>query len=117
MLDKTGTITRGEPALTDVLVSDGFDENELLRLVASAEQSSEHPLAEAIVTGARDRGLELVDPTGFDSVTGKGIRAIVEGREILIGNRRLLDDAATDTADLSAEMDRLADAARPPMLR
>jgi P-type Cu+ transporter len=116
VLDKTGTITRGEPALTDVLVAGGVEENELLRLVASAEKSSEHPLAEAIVTGARDRDLDLVDPTEFDSITGKGIRAVVEGHEILIGNRRLLDDAAIDTAELSAEMDRLAEAGRTPML-
>ncbi|NIR40752.1 MAG: HAD family hydrolase, partial [Actinobacteria bacterium] len=84
---------RGEPALTDIVTAGTIDENELLRLVASAEQSSEHPLAQAIVTGARDRGLDLVDPTEFDSITGKGIRAIVEGHEILIGNQRLLDDA------------------------
>jgi P-type Cu+ transporter len=116
VLDKTGTITRGEPALTDVLTVGDVDENELLRLVASAERSSEHPLAEAIVTGARERGLELLDPTEFDSITGKGIRATVEGHEILIGNRRLLDDAAIDTAELSAEMDRLAEAGRTPML-
>jgi len=116
VLDKTGTITRGEPALTDVVTADGIDEAELLRLVASAEQSSEHPLAEAIVTGARDRGLELTDPTEFDSITGKGVRAIVAGREVLIGNRRLLDDANIDTTELSAKMDELAEAGRTPML-
>ena len=116
VLDKTGTITRGEPALTDVVPADGVDEAELLRLVASAEQSSEHPLAQAIVTGARDRGLDLVDPTEFDSITGKGVRAVVEGREILIGNQRLLDGAAIDTAELAAEMDRLAANGRTPML-
>ena len=116
VLDKTGTITRGEPALTDVVASDDVDEDDLLRLVASAEQSSEHPLAKAIVTGARDRGLELSEPSQFDSITGKGIRAIVDGREILIGNRRLLDDASIDTTALSAQMDTLAEAGRTPML-
>ena len=116
VLDKTGTITRGEPALTDVVTSDDVDEDDLLRLVASAEQSSEHPLAKAIVTGARDRGLESVEPSQFDSITGKGIRAIVDGREILIGNRRLLDDASIDTTALSAQMDSLAEAGRTPML-
>ncbi len=65
MLDKTGTITRGEPALTDVITVGDIDEDELLRLVASAEQSSEHPLARAIVTGARDRELDLVDADEF----------------------------------------------------
>jgi len=116
VLDKTGTITRGEPALTDVVTADGIDENELLQLVASAEQSSEHPLARAIVTGARERGLTLIDPAEFDSITGKGVRAIVDGHEVLIGNRRLLDDADIDTTHLSAKMDELAEAGRTPML-
>jgi len=116
VLDKTGTITRGEPTLTDVIAADGIEEHELLRLVASAEQSSEHPLAEAIVTGARERGLALIDPTEFDSITGKGVRAMVAGHEVLIGNRRLLDDADIDTAELSTKLDELAEAGRTPML-
>ncbi len=116
VLDKTGTITEGKPALTDVIAAPGVDEPDLLRLVASAEQSSEHPLAQAIVTGARDRGLALEDPAEFDSITGKGIRAIVGGHEVLIGNRRLLDDADIDTTALAAEMDRLAEAGKTPML-
>lgn len=116
ILDKTGTITQGKPALTDVVATKGVDESELLRLVASAEQSSEHPLAQAIVTGARERGLELVEASAFDSITGKGIRAVVAGREVLIGNRRLLDDAAIDTNELGPVMDRLAEAGRTPML-
>ncbi|MCH9730442.1 MAG: heavy metal translocating P-type ATPase [Actinomycetia bacterium] len=116
VLDKTGTITRGEPALTDVRAVGAMAEDELLRLVASAEQSSEHPLAQAIVTGARDRGLDLTAATEFDSITGKGVQAVVEGREILIGNRRLLADAGIDTTALAAEMDRLAEAGRTPML-
>ena len=117
VLDKTGTITRGEPALTDVIAVGSVDDNELLRLVASAEQSSEHPLARAIVDGARDRGLDLVDPEGFDSITGKGIHASIAGREVLIGNRRLLEDAGVDVDALSADMDRLAAEGKTPMLR
>ena len=116
VLDKTGTITEGKPALTEVVTAPGIDETELLRLVASAEQVSEHPLAEAIVTGARHRGLELSETSEFDSITGKGIRAIVDGREVLIGNRRLLADAGIDSADLGSEMDRLAEAGNTPML-
>ena len=116
VLDKTGTITRGEPALTDVIVAEGIDSDAMLRLVASAEQSSEHPLAQAIVTGARDRALELSATTEFESITGEGIRALVDGHEILIGNRRLLDDASIDTAILNAEVDRLGEAGRTPML-
>ncbi len=116
VLDKTGTITRGEPALTDVIIVGDIDESELLRLVASAEQSSEHPLARAIVAGARDRQLVLVDTDEFDSITGKGIRALVTGREVLIGNRRLLADAGVDTDALGADMDRLAEEGKTPML-
>jgi P-type Cu+ transporter len=116
VLDKTGTITRGEPQLTDILVAGDVDEGELLRLVASAEQSSEHPLAQSIVAGARSRGLALSNPSQFDSITGKGIRAVVDGREVLIGNRQLLDDASIDTSALSTQMNELAEAGRTPML-
>ncbi len=116
VLDKTGTITRGEPVLTDVLTNGSIGEDELLALVASAEQSSEHPLARAIVNGARARNLELADASEFESVTGMGIRAVVDGREILIGNERLLGAANIATTALAAEMDRLADAGRTPML-
>ncbi|MCH9729071.1 MAG: heavy metal translocating P-type ATPase [Actinomycetia bacterium] len=116
ILDKTGTITRGEPALTDVLTNGSIGEDELLTLVASAEQSSEHPLAQAIVTGARARNLGLADASEFESVTGMGIKAVVDGREILIGNERLLRAANIATTALAAEVDRLAEAGRTPML-
>jgi Cu+-exporting ATPase len=99
-----------------VIPAEGIDPSELLRLVASAEQASEHPLAQAIVTGARDRDHALGDAAEFDSITGKGIRALVDGTEVLIGNRRLLDDAGIDADELSSEMDRLAEAGRTPML-
>ena len=115
VLDKTGTITRGQPSLTDVVTVGGQDESELLRLVASAEADSEHPLASAIIAGARDRGLVLPPVTAFDSVTGKGIRATVDGRELLIGNARLLSDAEITTAELDTHADRLADEGKTPM--
>ena len=115
VLDKTGTITKGTPELTDVVPLDELDADELLRLVASAETVSEHPLGEAIVRGARDRGLDLTDPAGFDSVTGKGIRATVDGREVLAGNVALLADAGLDTTRLEAEAARLAEDGRTPM--
>jgi Cu+-exporting ATPase len=116
ILDKTGTITKGKPALTDVVALPGVDEAELLRLVASAEQPSEHPLAAAIVAGARDRGSALVDPTEFDSVTGKGVRALVDGHELLVGNARLLEDAGIQIRDLAAAADRLSALGKTPML-
>jgi P-type Cu+ transporter len=101
VLDKTGTITRGEPSLTDVVVADDIDEQELLRLVASAERSSEHPLAAAIVAGAEARGIDITEPSEFESVTGKGIRAQVEGANVLVGTRRLLTEAGSAAESLA----------------
>jgi Cu+-exporting ATPase len=86
VLDKTGTITRGQPALTDVVATSAINKEELLRLAASVERSSEHPLAAAVVAGARSREIILSEPVGFDSLTGKGVRATVDKRPVLIGN-------------------------------
>src|SRR5712691_4041729 len=97
VLDKTGTITRGQPALTDAVTLSDIREDELLRLAASAELPSEHPLAAAIIAGARSREILLSQPAGFDSITGKGVRARVDGRSILIGNPALLRDASIDS--------------------
>jgi Cu+-exporting ATPase len=116
VLDKTGTITRGQPTLTDVLTQGDIKEVELLRLAASAERTSEHPLAAALVAGARSREIVLSEPVGFDSITGKGVRAIVDGRSILIGNPALLRDAGIDTTALEAEADRLSADGKTPLL-
>ncbi|MGH2954219.1 MAG: heavy metal translocating P-type ATPase [Solirubrobacterales bacterium] len=116
VLDKTGTITRGEPSLTDVVPAGDLGERELLRLAASAERSSEHPLAAAIVRGAEERGVELAEPSGFDSATGKGIRARVEGREVLIGRRRLLDEAGISAEPLAATAAELEAAGKTAIL-
>jgi P-type Cu+ transporter len=107
VLDKTGTITRGRPSLTDVVAAEGVDEAELLRIAAAAEHSSEHPLAVAIVAGAAQRGVEHTEAMAFDSITGKGIRAAVDGHEVLIGTERLLTGAGIDTAPLQADITRL----------
>ena len=88
--DKTGTLTLGRPQVTDIIALDGLDEEELLRLVASAEVRSEHPIARAIVDEARSRGLEISDPEEFRALPGKGVRAQINGREILVGSTRLL---------------------------
>ncbi|WP_370650153.1 copper-translocating P-type ATPase [Oscillochloris sp. ZM17-4] len=115
VLDKTGTLTAGKPTLTDVVVSGSVDEGELLRLVASAEQGSEHPLAEAIVNGARARGLELTEAAQFDSIAGHGIRATVGGRELLIGNTKLMRDQGVDATALEERAAALATAGKTPM--
>jgi Cu+-exporting ATPase len=116
ILDKTGTITRGKPELTDVLsIDEAFDDDTILRLVASAETVSEHPLGSAIVRGARDRGLTLTEPADFDSITGRGIRATVDGHQVLVGNEALLAEHDLDTTRLADEAARLAQAGRTPM--
>ncbi len=99
VVDKTGTLTEGKPALTSV-VPRGLSEDELLRLVASVEHVSEHPLAEAIVSGARDRGVLLGEVNHFASVTGKGVRGIVDGRRVAVGNVTMLADEGGVPDDL-----------------
>jgi P-type Cu2+ transporter len=90
-LDKTGTLTLGEPALTDVVADGELSEDDLLRLVASAERDSEHPLAGAIVSGAKARRLALVEASAFEAVPGHGLEATVDGRRLAVGNARLLE--------------------------
>ncbi|MFF4548426.1 heavy metal translocating P-type ATPase [Streptomyces sp. NPDC001406] len=116
VLDKTGTVTAGKPVLTDVHPVGGFDETELLRLVAGAEADSEHPLARAIVTGVRDRGLHAPAATGFDSVTGKGVQATLDGHAVLVGTARLLGDVGIDTAALTPVAAALSAEGKTPVL-
>jgi Cu+-exporting ATPase len=116
VLDKTGTITNGAPALTDVLPAAGFTAEDVLSLVASVEVSSEHPLAAAIVAGARERDVPLEPVAAFDSITGQGVRGLVGGREVLVGNRRLLAGAGIDPGPLEADSERLATDGKSPML-
>ena len=116
VLDKTGTITRGAPVLTDVIATGVVPEKELLRLVASAEQTSEHPLGTAVVAGAKERGVTLTEPTDFESVTGKGVRATVDGRQVLVGNERLLRDAGVAGEGLVAAALQLSTDGKSPML-
>jgi P-type Cu+ transporter len=108
ILDKTGTLTKGHPELTDVITTGDLDETTLLALVAAAEARSEHPLAQAIVTAAHDRGITAAATDEFDSITGKGVTATVTGRRVLVGNERLLTDAGVDTASLTDAATRLA---------
>ena len=106
LLDKTGTITRGEPVVTDIITADSAaDTDRILALAASAERGSEHPLGEAIVNAAQERGLSLMTPDSFEAVAGHGIRADVEGLNILLGNLRLMRDEGVDLngLDLKAE--------------
>ena len=115
VLDKTGTLTEGKPALTDVFALDGRSEDDLLRLVAPAEKNSEHPLAEAIVAGARERGIDPGDAARFEAVAGHGIRAEVDSHAVLVGNRRLLDESGIDVFALEDRATAFAEAGKTPM--
>ena len=116
VLDKTGTVTNGTPVLTDVSTNHFFSEEELLALVGSAEKQSEHPLAQAIVQGVRDRGIVLKDVTGFEAIPGFGIKAIIEGRELLVGTRKLMNKYNVDADVAFEKMDELERAGKTAML-
>jgi Cu+-exporting ATPase len=116
VLDKTGTITAGKPALTDVEVVGATGQEELLTLVAAAEADSEHPIATAIVAGARDRDLTVAAAEGFASITGKGVRVTVAGRTVVVGTAALLTENGVNTAELETISARLAAAGKTPIL-
>jgi Cu+-exporting ATPase len=115
ILDKTGTITRGEPALTDVVVTQGNVEADVLRLTASLERGSEHPLGEAIVKEAEARKLQLADAVGFAAIPGHGVGGRVNGREVLFGNAKLMRDRNVPIDMLEADWGRLANEGKTPM--
>lgn len=105
VVDKTGTLTVGKPKLIAVEAANGHDESEVLRLAASLERGSEHPLAAAIVEGAEERGIEVPASSDFDSVTGKGVTGMVEGRKVALGNAALMGDLGIDPAPLERQAD------------
>jgi len=107
VIDKTGTLTEGKPRLAAVEPAAGFEADTVLRLAASLERASEHPLAAAIVRGAQDKKLSLVSPDGFDSKTGRGVVGQVEGRQLALGNRKLMEESGIDPGALSARADEL----------
>ncbi len=115
VLDKTGTITRGEPALTDVVVASGFEEDEVMRFAAALERGSEHPLGEAIVRGADERSIARADAKDFAAVPGHGVSGVVNGQTLLLGNRKLMTDRGVDPAALDDDWERLAREGKTPM--
>ncbi|KHF35807.1 Copper-exporting P-type ATPase A [Paenibacillus sp. P1XP2] len=114
ILDKTGTVTKGKPELTDV-AAEG-DEQEFLRLVGAAEKNSEHPLAEAIVAGIQERGIQLPDTQSFAAIPGYGIEAEVEGKKLLVGTRRLMEKHGVEASHAYALMSRLEESGKTAML-
>jgi Cu+-exporting ATPase len=115
VLDKTGTITKGKPELTNVVALPGFEEEHVLRLAGAAERDSEHPLATAIITGARVQGLDIPTAERFEALPGFGIAAQVDGTEVLLGNAKLLADRGITLGRLESEATRLADDGKTPM--
>ncbi|MBI2880232.1 MAG: copper-translocating P-type ATPase [Candidatus Tectomicrobia bacterium] len=115
IFDKTGTLTQGQPQVTDLVTANGFTADEVLRLAGSAERGSEHPLGEAILQKARERGVSLTDPADFLAVPGRGVRARVEGRSVLLGNARLMEEEGVDISGLSHSVEIQTEKGRTPM--
>lgn len=116
VFDKTGTITKGKPEVTDLVTANGASEKELLQLAASVESGSEHPLGVSIVNGAKDKGLEIKQVKEFGAVTGKGVKATIDGKDVLVGSRRLMNESGIDPSGLEDEMIRLEKEAKTAML-
>jgi len=116
VLDKTGTVTKGKPELTDAEAAEGFAESDLLRLVGAAERGSEHPLAEAVVSGIAARGLDLPPAEQFEAIPGFGVRAVVSGREVLVGTRKLMARYEVDVGPALARMEELEGQGKTAML-
>lgn len=107
IIDKTGTLTEGKPRLMEVVTVSGFDQNETLRLVASLERGSEHPLASAIVKGAEERGITLAAVKDFTSITGKGVKGTIDGHSVALGNKALLSSLGIDSESLTPSAEQL----------
>lgn len=116
IFDKTGTITKGEPELTDILTFNSIGKDEVLRIAASVEKASEHSLGQSIVKYAQEKGIELADTEEFMSISGMGIRARFEDQDVLIGNRRLMEENKVKLEDYEAEMLRLEEEGKTAML-
>lgn len=115
VFDKTGTLTRGEPEITDIITVDDYSEEEVLRYAASAEKASEHPLGEAIIKRAIERRIKLQDPENFNAIEGHGIEAKVDGKNVLMGNVKLMRKRQIEVRDLEAKAEELAEDGKTPM--
>ena len=115
VFDKTGTITVGKPSLTDIVTTNGFGENDVLHFAASVEKGSEHPLGEAIIKGAENRGIAVTDASDFNAIPGHGVEANVDGNHILLGNAKLLNDRNIEFEQMKGKSDSLAADGKTPM--
>ncbi|KEI10264.1 ATPase [Clostridium sp. K25] len=115
VFDKTGTITEGKPEVTNVITSEGFEEDYLVQLVASAEKASEHPLGEAIVKYAKEKEISLIDVKSFKSITGKGIEVVINNKTIIVGNKRLMNERKVSIGKLEEKFQLLSTEGKTPM--
>ena len=115
VFDKTGTITEGKPKVTEVLVLGEMEPDRLLQITASAERGSEHPLGQAIVKGAEEKGFAFLPVEQFDSITGRGIEAVIDGQAVLAGNRKLMEERNISLSELERDSDKLAGEGKTPM--
>jgi len=115
VFDKTGTLTKGEPEVTDVITGPEFSEESLLRFAASVEKASEHPLGQAILARARAIGPDVMDPEEFEAVPGHGVKARVQGQEVLVGNEKFMSDKGVDISQLREKADHLSHEGKTPM--
>jgi Cu+-exporting ATPase len=115
ILDKTGTVTQGSPSVTSILPLDDWSEDDLLQWAASIEQGSEHPLAESIVDAAKDKNLSILSTEQFNAIAGHGVEASIEGKTVLLGNRKLMGDTNIDISALESSAEKLTRQAQTPM--
>lgn len=116
VFDKTGTITRGRPAVTDITAIEGLSEDEVLKFAASLEESSEHPLARAVVEKAKEKEIRLDQTEGFQAIPGCGVKGTVSGKQVLVGNKKLMEDLGIDFSLLKLSLERLENEAKTTML-
>lgn len=115
ILDKTGTITEGKPSVTDLICASNFTQEKLLQLVASAEKNSEHPLGQAIVRGAQEKSLALLEAENFNSITGQGIETQIAGLSVFVGNRKMMEEKNISVKELEKDADKLAEEGKTPV--
>lgn len=115
ILDKTGTITEGKPSVTDLICASNFTQEKLLQLAASAEKNSEHPLGQAIVRGAQEKSLALLEAENFNSITGQGIEAQIAGISVFAGNRKMMEEKNISVKELEKDADKLAEEGKTPV--
>lgn len=115
ILDKTGTITEGKPSVTDLICASNFTQEKLLQLAASAEKNSEHPLGQAIVRGAQEKSLALLEAENFNSITGQGIEAQIAGLSVFVGNRKMMEEKNISVKELEKDADKLAEEGKTPV--